>query len=144
MTGEPMKFSDFTEEQQTLLRQRLSERSLLLDNGCIVPSLTSSGVLRMPDGSYKSFAQFVWLMVKGASPNYRLRTTCRTVGCCNIEHLEDIPPRQKVKPTLGRHMTDDERTRAMELYKQRMRLQDIANVFGVSAQTIHKLVHRSN
>jgi len=136
-----MCLDDLTTTQAMRLRSRMLERVTFLPNGCIVAAPGAAGVLTLPNGHHVTYSRIAWLLRHKEPPKFRLRTTCRMVGCCNADHLYDAPPRIHIKGDPSKRLSQSERAHALDLYfNHRMRLQDIGDVVGVSAQSVHRLV----
>ena len=85
----------------------------------------------------------------GSTPTNRLRSTCRTAGCCEASHLEDHAPKPLEvwrRPGENREppLTDADRLDIIRMFhRDHIRLREIADQYQVSTQSIHRIIRRA-
>ena len=143
-----MKLDDFTPLQRAKMAHQAASRLQTLPNGCQLPSAKSTVFVpgKVPGlGKSVILRKVVWMLERGEMPSGRLRTSCRTRGCCAIEHLTDEKGAERVTGLHvvreRYHMTVVQRRKAYQLFHDdRMRLNDISRLLKFSVTGIQRAI----
>jgi predicted DNA-binding protein (UPF0251 family) len=125
------------------LRARFAAHVERRPSGCLMPRGPSTMHISVGPGQTLTLGRAAWFLAYGELPVARLRRTCGCHGCAEVGHLEPCPPVRGYIPRRTQ-LSHDEKTEALRLrYAERRTLARIAAVFGVSVNTIHRLVSSS-
>jgi hypothetical protein len=148
MESASVKACELTPALRLAVCRQLVEWLRPVGDGCLTPRNKTATVKVTEDGPRLSLRRATWMLAYGETPSRYLRTTCRTVGCCCIDHLTDDPSTNVRINGLheGRtryYMTAPEQREAYRLrFEERVRITDIAKRLKFAFSTVQRAIER--
>ena len=135
-----MKLTDLTTKQLMRVDRNVGRMLETTQCGCVVP-VNNMMVYISPTDPYLHIRSAAWMLAKGETPPFRLRAKCRTVNCCNVDHLERSDWSELKVPKIGEKRV---RTTPLQQYQAYEMSLDPKNRLVDIAITLDIPPHRAN
>ena len=139
-----MKLTDLT-TKQIMRIDRNMKRMLVQAGECLVPK-GHVMIFVAPNQPFLHVRHAAYLLANGETPQVRMRAKCRTVCCCNVDHLTPSDWKTLEVPKAGKERT---RTTPLQQYQAyelsldpRNRAVDIAIKLGIPPHRVNDAIKR--
>ena len=139
-----MKLTDLT-AKQTIRIANAAERMLEQFGECLAPK-GHVMIYVAPNKPFLHIRHAMYMLANGETPQVRMRAKCRTVCCCNVDHLTPSDWKTLEAPKAGKERTRTTPLQQYQVYElhldPRNRAVDIAIKLGIPPHRVNDAIKR--